>query len=178
MRAGYFHDLHPVGHRAAVHGDDPVSGFHAGLRRGRARYNGPHDALFNIKRHLPADHEDRREEDSAEQYVHGSTSDDDYHPPADRLGGIFQVVGDLLFLPLVLVRGREILLAGHLHVSPQRDGAQAVVGALADYAEKPRAEAERKSQDQDAEPPREDEVAQLVDEYKHAEDYGKPEYIN
>ena len=62
------------------------------------------------------------------------------------------------------------VLAGHLDVAAERDRADAVFGVAAPERQQLRAEAQRKRQDADADPPRHHEMAELVDENQDAED--------
>ena len=61
------------------------------------------------------------------------------------------------------------VLAGHLDVAAERDGADAVFGVAAPDDEQLGAEAERERQHADADPPRHQEMAELVHEDQHAE---------
>ena len=72
---------------------------------------------------------------------------------------------------LVVRAGLRIvgILAGHLDVAAERDGADAVLGVAALDLQQLRPEAERERHHAHAVPAREQEVAQLVDEHEHAE---------
>ena len=70
-------------------------------------------------------------------------------------------------------RGSSGILAGHLHVAAERNRADAVLGVAARDLQDLRPEAERKREHPDAEPPRREEVPELVHEDQHAEDEEK-----
>ena len=62
------------------------------------------------------------------------------------------------------------VLAGHLDVAAERDGADAVLGVAARERQHLRPEAQREREHADADPPGHQEMAELVHENQHAED--------
>ncbi len=69
------------------------------------------------------------------------------------------------------------VLAGHLDVAAERDRADAVLGVPAAEFQQLWAEPEREGQHPDADPPRRQEVPELVDEYQNAQNQDEPPEI-
>ena len=119
-----------------------------------------HDRFGVVEGDARALVDDDREQDDGENEVHDRAHDQDLEP-----------------LPLALRQefvGRAGALvlggfAGHLDVAAERDGADAVLGVAALEGEQFRPEAERESQDADADPARHQEMSELVHEDQHAE---------
>ena len=111
-------------------------------------------------------HQHDGQHDDREREVHRRSHDQNLEPLP--LGLRQELVG----LAGALVLG---VLAGHLHVAAERDGAEAVFGVAAPDLQQLRTEAEREGQHAHAVPAGHQEMAELVHEHEHAEDERKRE---
>ena len=118
------------------------------------------DRVVVERRELRALKQDERHDDDRQREVHHRAHHEHLEPLPLRLGQ------ELVGRPGAGVfRG----LAGHLDVAAERNRADAVFGVAAPERQQLRAEAQRKRDDADADPPRHHEMAELVDENQDAE---------
>ncbi len=155
-------EVFPRVDRAARDREDLVAPPDAGRLGGRLGHDASDDGRLGlVGRHLGTLVQDASQDDHGQHDVHRRPHDEDQEaiPLAPR---------QKLFRSTIpgLVR----ILAGHLHVTAERDGADAVLGVAALKTEDFRAESEREREHADAEPLGHQVVTQLVHEDQHAED--------
>ena len=133
-----------------------------------ASHGADDDRLLRERGHVGALIEHDRHHDQRQRQVHDRAHDQDLEPlPLALRQELVRRAGARVFG----------VLAGHLDVAAERDRADAVLGVAAAELQQLRSEAEREGQHADADPPRRQEVPELVDEYQNAQNQDEPPEI-
>ena len=164
------HDVFPGRVLLAIDAHDAVALLDTGLGRWRiVQYPSDHCRLVEKHRMLVVHHEHAGEERDGQDDVHGRTGDGDHEALPARMRHEFVGRAAARF---------QRVLARHLDVTAQRQGADAVVGFAAAKAGQPLAEADGEDIDANAKPFGGGKVAELVHQDHDAEHHGHRNHRN